>query len=209
MPKTNPSQEIFDEESSDDWDVAAIDYFEAKWAVPKSPPNAGSTTVDYLFNGITNPTNTVIIQPVLEYNYNYNKKWTGAAWWVGPSSQMRGAQVSASVGNYIWGILSWETTQAGYWDIKLYNINTGGASVLNTKMINTDVDLNIFCALEGVRITGSKDVPGDTTFYSMTFKHGGSNVSFNWRAVYWAVPGLTLQVVIYSQYKVKLRTFNP
>ena len=195
-------------ECSRDESVAAIDWFRAYWAVPSSPPQHGSTTVDYLFNGIVK--STVIIQPVLEYNFHYDGEWTGAAWYVW-DGWYRSAEVSVSTGNTIRGTTSWGTTYAGYWDIEFKNTSTGISTHCHTNKISTDLNLKIYCALEGVRVYKDGDVPGDTTFYSMTFKHDGSTVDITWDDYVWpeAEEILTgLGVVIYSDIKVKLETAN-
>lgn len=195
-------------EDAEDKSVAAIDYFLAKWKVPKSPPQHGTTTVDYLFNGIVK--GGVIIQPVLEYNYHYDKKWTGAAWYVKGSSWYRSWEVSASVGNTIQGTLTWLEAY-GYWQIHFKNVTTGKTTYCTTDKISTDQNLEIYCALEGVRVYKDGDVPGDTTFYSMQFKHDGSTVDITWEEHIWseAEEILTgLDVVIYSDASVKLKTAN-
>jgi len=197
-------------EYSFDW-VNAIDYFYASWKVPPSPTGAATNTVDYLFNGIVDQSNTIIIQPVLEYNYARsatNKVWTGAAWVVWAGGELRKGAVSASVGNTIQGTMSWQTTTPGNWDVKIKNATTGKtAPLLTTSRLSTDLNVGICCALEGLVITGNEDVPGDTTFRYMVFKHNGSTISITWTPFIVAVPGLSgLQVICTQPTPVTLNT---
>lgn len=69
-------------EQANDWTVPNLDRFWAYWDVPKFPPAPNSNTVDFLFNAIEPDDGSMIIQPVLEWNWGGSGRWTAAAWYV-------------------------------------------------------------------------------------------------------------------------------
>ncbi|MBI2854903.1 MAG: hypothetical protein HYX87_08305 [Chloroflexi bacterium] len=144
--------------------VPEISSFHARWQVPASPPDNGYWTYNYIFNAIESSDGTDIIQPVLEFNVDHDKKWTLAAWKGADGNYFRATPVEANVGDEIWGKMSWYPI----WHVEAQNRTTGKSSTLSTNAI-PGTNLYLFTGLEGYYIEGNKDVPGDIDFTNMVF----------------------------------------
>lgn len=183
-------------EWSHDWSVDEIDWFRAYWEVPFDPKEPDDHAIDFLFNGIEDQQGNTIIQPVLEWNQVGSGRWTGAAWYSNGTSY-RATPVNASEGDLIRGTI--DHYYGNLWYIQFYNVDDSTSSSLLTSALGQgDEDLAIFCALEGENIDDNNDVPGDTGFYDMEFKHDGNTVDIEWDDEVENVPGLTGLDVVYD-----------
>jgi hypothetical protein len=194
-------------EQANNWSVKYLDYFGANWVVPSSPPNQGTSAVDFLFNAIEPQSGTAIIQPVLEWNQAGSHGWTLRSWY-GPVgvSYFASAPINASTGNSISGTMSYDRKRG--WQITTRNNSTFSSTSIRTKLIGNK-NLAVFCALEGYYVTGDSDVPGTTTFDNMNFKYNNQSVNITWNPYISTGTGLTgLNVEIVSASKVILHTAN-
>lgn len=95
------------------------------------------------------------------------------------------------------------------WAVSFENVTTSNTSGIHTDKVPTE-DVAVFCALEGYDIDDDDDVPGDTTFDNMYFRNRyWITVDITWQDSIAEGTGLSdLDVVIYSDSKVKLETAN-
>jgi hypothetical protein len=167
-----------------------VSYFSARWTVPISPINH-TTNINYIFNSLTS--GRIIIQPVLEWNYYHDGKWTCAAWWVrgvpgDPDyAYVRATSIAANTSNLLLGTMAYNASQ---WLIRLQNQSTGQVSLLYTTVIGTS-SLTLDCALEGVNISGNSDVCGDITFTNMQYTYNGQSFTAYWLGTVWSWPQLS------------------
>ncbi|HJH27875.1 MAG TPA: hypothetical protein C5S37_14195 [Methanophagales archaeon] len=181
-------------------------------------PNSPVTIDVGLFNAIQDHTGwTKIIQPVVDWNCTY-QEWGGFSMW-GPDAPPpdgdyhHTAKIDVDVSDRLKGELEWDDA-TGCWDIWFYNLDTGYRTHLITdESVVDNTDLEILTALEagsGFYVYDYKDLPGDTTFYDMSFiDSGGSPVDIEWvKEVNSTAKGLIpeLDVIVYSDSKVKLVT---
>jgi hypothetical protein len=111
-----------------------IDYLDNTWAVPSYPTSSGALI--YLFNGISPPSETYIIQPVLQYGNNGmfgGNYWGIASWLVGPTQAFVSPFETVNPGDRIHGYTQM-TGQSGnvlYYSIVANDDTSGAYSVLN------------------------------------------------------------------------------
>jgi hypothetical protein len=197
-------------EYSKDQSVDELWEFNAYWHVPSSPPSPESGTVDFLFNGIEPSTGGAIVQPVLEWNQRGSDRWTGSAWAVSGGDSYHSDPIDASVGDRIKGILAWDDDYNS-WLIDFYDMTTGEQTYIWSGYVG-DTDLKVVTTLEGYNVEDDTDVPGDTTFYDMSFRDSNFNtVDITWEP--WYGPGVWnyltgLRVESSSDERVKLHTAN-
>jgi len=195
-------------ECSHDWSVDELWEFNAYWHVPSSPPSPESGTIDFLFNAIEPSTAGAIVQPVLEWNQAGSGRWTGSAWTGSGGDYYHSDPIDASVGDRIKGILAWDDDYNS-WFIDFYDMTTGEQTYIWSNDVG-DTGLAVFTALEGYGVEDDTDVPGDTTFYDMSFRDSDFNiVDITWDE--WIMSGgpLTgLEVERPSDERVKLHTAN-
>jgi hypothetical protein len=197
-------------EYSKDWSVDELEYFRAKWEVTSAPPDPVEDAIDFLFNGIEPQNLSAIIQPVLEWNQLHSHRWTGRAWHGSWGDYYCSGPINVNEGDTIYGILSY-LDSIEYWYVSFYDDTTGQDTYLESNYVGT-TDLVVVCTLEAKFIESNDDVPGDTTFYDMTFLDSdGNDVDIDWEPEYdpdnpdWLTG---LNVVIYSDSRVKLETAN-
>lgn len=195
-------------EQANDWSVANLDWFEAYWEVPTSPPNPDSSVVDFLFNAIEPSDGSSIIQPVLEWNWGDSGRWTAAAWYVENGVGYRSDPINVNVGDTLNGGMWYLPSGINMWDVYIEDQNTDRGTAIYTDVIGTS-NLATFVALEGYNIDGDSDVPGDTTFYNMDFSYQSNPVDITWNSDIDDTAPLTgLDVTIYSDSRVELETAN-
>ena len=195
-------------EASKDQNLDDVNYFRAYWKVPSEPANPADDVVTFLFNAIEPYGESGIIQPVLEWNQAGSDRWTGAAWYGANGIYFHSTRINVDVGDTIQGTMTWDNTNQrwyiGFKDVTDDNL----VSIYSSSFDNENVD--VFTTLEGYRVSVNDDLPGDTTFYSMTFRDGdGDPMTVSWDEKYYSgVPSAIngLDVVIYSSAQVKLKT---
>ncbi|CAD6493632.1 MAG: hypothetical protein DIAAKJNI_00528 [Candidatus Argoarchaeum ethanivorans] len=182
----------------------------AYWNAPSYPPSPGNA-YGYLFNAIEPDDGGGIVQPVMEWNKYSSNRWTAASWWGNKTvGYQRSSPIDVSVGNRLKGELEWNATYSR-WHIRITNLDSGGSTGFwaDENFIG-DTNLAVFVTLEGYNIDDNTDVPGDTTFYDMTFiDTQGSSVDITWEknineTAKGLIPGLG--VVRYSDSEVELVT---
>ncbi|HJH26594.1 MAG TPA: hypothetical protein C5S37_07415 [Methanophagales archaeon] len=195
--------------------VSTLQEFTAYWDCPSSPPRGTRADVG-LFNAIQDYTGwTKVVQPVLEWNSTF-QKWKGFPMW-GPDADgdywHTEPKIPVDVSDRLKGVLEWDDANS-YWHIWFYNLDTSRSSNLTTdESVVDNTDLEILTALEagtGFYVYDYTDLPGDTTFYDMSFiDPQGSPVDIEWQGwirqdVQEDIP--ELDIIIYSDSKVKLVT---
>ena len=185
--------------------IGNLDFYTGVWTVPSSPPAPGSSAYDYLFNAIQIP--NCILQPVLEWNYGGSRSWTIAAWYGIYGYYVRATNPkTASPGNVIRGTMAWDTNR---WYISIINNSTGQYSNLYCYNLLVTSGMSAYCTLEGGNITKNGDVPGDTTFSSLSLRYNTNPITPSWAAKYNIPPGVTgMFVQIISSSSIKLNTAN-
>ena len=112
------------------------------------------------------------------------------------------------MGDKIKGILAWDDDYNS-WLIDFHDMTTGEQTYIWSNDVG-DTGLAVFTALEGYGVEDDTDVPGDTTFYDMSFIDSNFNtVDIEWDE--WIMSGgpLTgLEVESSSDEWVKLHTAN-
>lgn len=196
-------------EQSNNWNISNLDYYTADWSVPSSPPSPGSSVTDYLFNAIEPQSGGAILQPVLEWNVGGSGRWTGAAWYGVGGSYYHSTRIDVSVSDSLIGAMD---RYGSSWEINFQDNTSSQTTGLSTSSVGTS-SLAVFTVLEGWNVTSDNDLPGDTTFSSMSFEYGGNSVSFSWNSHYDYPSGVTgppsgLDVQINSQSNVTLNTAN-
>lgn len=189
--------------------VGNLDFFWGIWTVPSSPPSPGGTVYDFLFNAIQ-WYQYAVLQPVLEWNYAGSGRWTCAAWYgvFGTYIRANNNAINASTGDVIRGTMAYDYDDEE-WYISISDNTTGQSSNIYCASLKVTSSLSAFCSLEGGDIDGNEDVPGDTTFTSMSLKYDGNSINVNWAPYYNIPPGLTgILVQIFSSSMVKLNTAN-
>lgn len=165
-------------EQVNDWSINSIDYFDAYWTVPLGPPNRSLTNTDYYFNAIEPQDGTSIIQPVIQWNQNQGTNmWQIASWYVWSSGAVVSRALKVNVGDTIHGTMSY--SYSGKWTVTSQDGKLKSTLVVSQgrgKGIGYR-NLAIFCALEGYSINNNGDLPGDTTFTGMNFRHRGNNLA--------------------------------
>ena len=207
-------------EESYDADVSLIDEFNAYWRVPSSPPSPNLFAFDFLFNAVQSSAGDKIVQPVLEWNYGNTHRWTASAWWVqkNPQAYGRGTPINVYYSDVLKGCLEYGGYGQPHWQITIWKGSNYSYVGAPPGFIGHS-HVGVYTALEGYKIQNDNDVPGDATFYSMTFyEYIGGNpsrrvpISVTWKGhvVPQAKNYLTgLDVKILSQPdKVKLYTAN-
>jgi hypothetical protein len=189
--------------------VNSLSRFDAFWKTPLSPPHPNSKATNFLFSGIEPSDSSAIIQPVLEWNQLDSHRWTGRAWYAKGTTGLYSSPVYVSENDNIYGGMIWNSlTQK--WDIIFKDVTTNKKVSLSSNRIGT-TNVQVFTALEGHFVEDDGDVPGDTTFNSMTFRNTDNKLfTVSWNKYISSVPsGITnLGVTIYSSDKVKLKTNN-
>ncbi|MEA1895523.1 MAG: hypothetical protein U9N36_10070 [Euryarchaeota archaeon] len=195
-------------ESSYDWSVDELWEFNAYWHVPSSPPSPESGTIDFLFNAIEPSTADAIVQPVLEWNQGGSGRWTGSAWTGSGGDYYHSDPIDVSVGDKIKGILAWDDDYNS-WLVDVHDMTTGEKTFIHSHNVG-DTSLAVFTALEGYGVEDDTDVPGDTTFYDMSFRDSDFNtVDIEWeKHIMSGVPLTGLEVESSSDEWVKLHTAN-
>jgi len=200
--------------------IAEVGRFQANWTVPSSPPRFGGAGIcDFLFPGLQPDAGGKIIQPVLQYGHSdfgdYGK-WYGASWYVSGGYSIHSPGISTDVGHGIYGYMQyWSGANPG-WSIYFQDTWTGQATdleTLETTQPFSPYNVDAFIALEGYGVSGDIDVPGDTTFTSISFKNvAGGSIAVPLDRYYWPgwsgiLTGLRVDILD-SNTKVILNTAN-
>ena len=197
-------------EDSYNWKINSIDYFEAYWKVPKSPPSPGYNTVIFLFNGVEPNTGGSIVQPVLEWNRHVNNKWTISAWAVDKNA-IYSTPITVNKGDIIKGTIIY-LPFAYCWYIEIKDCTTNEVTSLYSNAVWRDCDLAVFVTLEGYNIKDNSDICGSTAFYNMhLYNKNYSPIYIDWHK--WISPNApkylsNLNVIVHSSSKVELDTAN-
>lgn len=201
-------------EQARDLDVDGLDNFRAKWDCPSDPPDPGNDVTDFIFNGIQEvsgaPDYIVLLQPVIEWNYDGSGCWEGRVWVVWTDDHYKDeTPIDVSEGDEMWGQMFVYSSNS--WYVYLTNYTDLDVSYLWTNRIDGPEDnLQIFCVLEGFNYDDDDDMPGDTEFYDMIFKDDlDDDIDITWDGYVTPGTGLSgLSVTIYSDSNVKLNTAN-
>jgi len=159
-----------------DWLESAEDYLDsiteytAYWTVPSAPHSLEVGEMIYLFNVIQGDTpRRYLLQPVILYNPQ-QQRWEGQAWACDPNGpDFVGPTIVLSTGNSMKGRIYWDGGWS-LWFISLEDRTTGQTSGISTDCIQPQNNCLVACALEGWYVDDNTDVPGDTNFYSMSYK---------------------------------------
>ncbi|ADN35647.1 hypothetical protein Mpet_0878 [Methanolacinia petrolearia DSM 11571] len=200
-------------EWAEDASISSLTQFDAYWYVPDHPPSSESLEVIYLFNGISPyGGGPGIVQPVLEWNRpDTGTYWTAAAWGATPLGEDDiGSRIQVSEGDLLKGRLYWSDTY-DQWYVQLSDLTTGTSSTVWTNVVSGHTNLEAYVTLEGYYFDDNTDVPGDTEFYNMVFKNGGSTVTMSFSEYYGSMAQQLLSgldVNIISGTDVELKTAN-
>jgi len=197
-------------EDANNWSVDALDKFTAYWKAPCYPSSPEGNTVDFLFNAVEPDDGSGIIQPVLEWNNRGAPVWTAASWWGNKTiGYYWSSPIDVSVGDRLKGELEWYAASAR-WHIRITNLDSGDSTgYWAAEDFIGDTNLGVFATLEGCNVYDVTDVPGEATFYDMSFSYQGNPVDIEWepwvnQSVKQDIPGL--HVLVCSESKVKLLT---
>jgi len=164
-------------ERSQDLDVSLIDEFNAYWRVPLSPPSPHYNSVNFLFNGIQPISGGKIVQPVLEWNQLQSHRWTARAWWASTTESRCGDPINVYFWDIVKGCLEYDGYGQPRWQVTIWKGSNYSYVEAPAGFIG-DSHVDVFTVLEGKYIQNDNDVPGDATFYNMTFyKYIGGNPS--------------------------------
>jgi len=194
--------------------VNTLDEFTAYWDCPSAPPSPNPNVGVLLFNAVQDYTDWgKILQPVICWTAE-NGHWIAYSMW-GPDTPggdyyPTSPIIDVDVGDKLKGEIKWDDT-ASCWHICIYNLDKGTISCVDCSR-GDNAELDIFTVLEApapYHVSDFTDLPGDTTFYDMSFKSQGSPVDIEWvKNVNSTAKGLIpeLDVIVYSDSKVKLVT---
>ncbi|MDK2890242.1 MAG: hypothetical protein PWR21_874, partial [Methanoculleus sp.] len=163
-----------------DWLESAEDYlngiteYTAYWTVPSAPPSLEVGEMIYLFNVIQVETpSCYLLQPVIRYNPQ-QQRWEGQAWGCDPDGpdDFIGSTIVLSTGDTMKGRIYWDGVRS-LWIVSLEDSTTGQSSVVTPDSVQPQSNCLVGCALEGWYVDDNTDVPGDTNFYSMSYKAYG------------------------------------
>jgi len=203
-----------------DWLESAEDYlngiteYTAYWTVPSAPPSLEVGEMIYLFNVIQGDTpSRYLLQPVIRYNPQ-QQRWEGQAWGCDPDGpDLIGSTIVLNTGDTMKGRIYWDGVRS-LWIVSLEDCTTGQSSVVTPDSIQPQSNCLVACALEGWYVDDNTDVPGDTNFYSMSYKAYGipmTNVYLNpWYSSFapQEIMGQCFVEIIQNPYQVKLHTAN-
>ena len=191
-----------------------LDLFEftAYWDCPCVPSSPEWNTADLLFNAIQEYSGgTVIMHPILLWD-TQNGHWIAYAQW-GPDAEgdyPTSEYINVDVGDKLRGKLTFVYSNLT-WHIEIDNLDDGAkpVDIYTTPLFAGTEEKDIFAALEGYHVHDVTDVPGEATFYDMSFSYQGNPVDAKWvpwvnQSVKQDIPGL--HVLVCSESKVKLLT---
>ena len=195
--------------------VNALDEFTAYWDCPSAPPSPNPDVSVLLFNAVQDYTEwDRIMQSILCWSTE-NGFWNAYSMWgpdePGGDNYRNSTPTYVDVGDKLKGEIKWDDT-AGCWHICLYHLDKGTTSCVDSDVVGDNAELDIFTVLEApapYHVSDYTDLPGDTTFYDMSFKSQGSPVDIEWeKQVNSTAKALIpeLDVIVYSDSKVKLVT---
>jgi hypothetical protein len=191
--------------------IDEISEFTAYWEVPEEPPSPGRDALDYIFNGIQPQDESSIVQPVLEYNYDGSDRWTVAPWAVvNGDDAFTGHRFDVDEDDRLMGRLLWNLGDRE-WYIEIKDLTSNHASTMESDLIETDYDLEVFLALEGYHIESDNDVCSDITFHDIITKdEDGDDIDIEWheRVVPEALSYLTELNVKIERSQIILETAN-
>ena len=160
-----------------------ISSFTTRWLVP-NPPVSQDDQLIYLFNGLENAANNVILHPVLLWGNspigggNY---WAIANWYVGsPDSGLafHGPLIPVAVGVKLEGVMTLTTQNGG-----TFNYNSGFTGYAADLPV-TDVDELVWAVetLECYRLKQFSDYPTSqlTAMGAIEIKVGGAEAAIQW-----------------------------
>ncbi len=203
-----------------DWLESAEDYlngiteYTAYWTVPSAPPSLEVGEMIYLFNVIQgNTPSPYLLQPVIRYNPQ-QQRWEGQAWGCDPDgTDLIGSTIVLNTGDTMEGRIYWDGIK-NYWFVSLEDRTTGQTSEIVSDLIQPQSNCLVACALEGWYVDDNTDVPGDTRFYSMSYKAYGvpmMNVHLDpWYSSFapQEIIDQCFVEIIQNPYQVKLHTAN-
>jgi len=154
------------------------------WTVPGNPTQQKNQVI-YLWLGTDDYEAGNVVQPVLQWGFNGNfggNEWLFVSWFVTIGSANVGPQVTCSVGDDLFGIVSLNATAMQYNSTAL-NQDTGESSelmVATTRTKNEDLAL---VAMEGYSLTSCAELPGGDgeTFSLLTLAENGQHVTPEWQ----------------------------
>ncbi len=170
-------------ENAHDYSVNDLATFTAKWKVPTSPTSTLSPRGIALFNALQKSgDNTIILQPVLGWDMNgIGKKWAISSWSLPEGSGCTDSghmpYQDVSVGDVIQGSLTYDSSDNN-WTVTTEDTSTTTTvkSECISNALGTNQNLDIFGgALEGHYLYDNNDLPGNTKFYSMSYKDASGN----------------------------------
>ncbi len=217
---SKPSPESIQGWLGHDWLESAEDYlngiteYTAYWTVPSAPPSLEVGEMIYLFNVIQgNTPSPYLLQPVIRYNPQ-QQRWEGQAWGCDPDgSDIIGSTIVLSTGDTMKGRIYWDGVR-NHWFVSLEDRTTGQTSEIVSDRILPQSNCLVACALEGWYVDDNTDVPGDTEFYSMSYKAYGVPM-INVHLDPWYSPFAPQEIIsqcfveiIQNPYQVKLHTAN-
>lgn len=158
--------------------------FATSWAVPPVPSSRDNQLV-YLFNGMTTASDTVIIQPVLQFGVSGaggGDYWSVASWYVTSDGQAFHTQaVKVNPGDVLTGVMT-EKGNSG----QKYSYSSEFKGIANTYLGVEGVEQmqNIYETLEAYNVTGCGDYPtGMTAFREINIELWGNISVPNWTPV--------------------------
>jgi len=189
-----------------------LDEFTAYWDCPCVPSSPEWNTADLLFNAIQDyypPGTTGILHPILCWE-TWRGHWIAYAQW-GPDGEGEyhsSDSIVVNVGDKLRGKLTFVYSNLT-WHIEIDNLDDGAkpVDIYTTPLFAGTEEKDIFAALEGYHVHDVTDVPGEATFYDMSFSYQGNPVDVEWlpwvnQSVKPDIPGL--QVFVCSDSEVKL-----
>lgn len=157
---------------------------QSEWYTP-TPPSPGSTFALAIFNGLE--TSNMILQPVLQWNYDLSSdSWSMASWlYTNSNGEYPSSMVNVNQGDLIQGTLQY-TTQNGEtgWLVTTSDLNNDASTSLFTDYVSTTTGLEIADTLEQAKGANSNPdnmcgniVFENTVIPSVTLSTGTISVS--------------------------------
>jgi len=142
----------------------AVGRFTSQWTVPSAPTSTQSGQITAIWNGLhRNSGASGVIQPVLAWNENGDRRYTIRVWEVSGSGTYKSTQYGARVGHSITGDISWDPSMS-YWKVTIKDVNSGDISPMWSNLVSPS-SCQAALMLEGYRQGLSRDYyPGAISF---------------------------------------------
>lgn len=155
------------------------------WDCPARPNTFDPQTVHFFFPAFQNDgSRTMILQPVLAWNWGGYNDWRLASWW-GPDSNgnyHHSNFINVNAGQKVNGYVVKMSGGASEWYINTRNEDTNQYTDLYTNRLNNGEFRYAYTTFETYNFAGScSKKPGSCHFYNLLFSDvNGNGVNMNW-----------------------------